>query len=486
MDDLGTPLGVAFAELAADDPDRPAVTDAVATVTRGELEAASNRLARAYAERGVGVGDFVTIGLPNGIGFVEAALAAWKLGAVPQPVSPRLPARELAAILELVRPALVVGLDAPGRTTVPVGFRPAPTLPDGPLPPAVGPSLKAPTSGGSTGRPKVIVSTQAPVLEQAVLTGLALRVPYGGVALMPGPLYHNGPFVTATAALFLGCHLVVMPRFDAAGTVELVERHRVDWLYAVPTMLHRMAKLPAAELAAADLSSLQTVVTMAAACPEWLKRFWIDRVGAATVVELYGATEAQAITVIDGEEWLEHPGSVGRPVAGEISVRDADGRELPPGEVGEVWMRRSAEESGPYRYLGAEPREAAEGWQSVGDMGHVDVEGYLYLADRMSDLILVGGSNVYPAEVEAALDEHPAVQSSCVIGLPDPEYGEVVHAIVQTSEPVTDEALLAHLAERLVRYKLPRSIERVDSPLRDDAGKVRRAALRAERVGVTP
>jgi bile acid-coenzyme A ligase len=306
------------------------------------------------------------------------------------------------------------------------------------------------------------------------------------VALMPGPLYHTGPFATATSALFLGCHLIVMPRFDAAATVELVARHRVDWLYAVPTMLHRMAKLPADELAAADLSSLQTVVTMAAACPEWLKRFWIDRVGASTVVELYGATEAQAITVIDGEEWLAHPGSVGRPVVGEISVRDADGRELPPGGVGEVWMRRSAEESGPYRYLGAEPREAAEGWQSVGDMGHVDAEGYLYLADRISDLILVGGSNVYPAEVEAALDEHPAVQSSCVIGLPDPEYGETVHAIVQTSGPVADDELLAHLAERLVRYKLPRSIERVDRPLRDDAGKVRRAALRAERVGVTP
>ena len=486
MDDAGTPLGEAFAQLAAADPDRPAVTDADATVTRAELEAASNRLARAYAQRGVGVGDYVTIGLPNGIEFVEAMLAAWKLGAVPQPVSPRLPARELEAILELVAPAIVVGLDAPGRTVVPVGFRPDPDLPDGPLPTVVGPSLKAPTSGGSTGRPKVIVSTQAPVLEQVVVGGLAVRVPFDGVALMPGPLYHNGPFMTAAAALFLGCHVIVMPRFDAVRTIELVARHRVDWLYAVPTMLHRMAKLPAAEPAAADLSSLQAVVTMAAACPEWLKRFWIDRVGASTVVELYGATEAQAITVIDGEEWLAHPGSVGRPAVGELSVRDADGRELPPGEVGEVWMRRSAEESGPYRYLGAEPREAEQGWQSVGDMGHVDAEGYLYLADRISDLILVGGSNVYPAEVEAALDEHPAVQSSCVIGLPDPEYGETVHAIVQTAGPVTDDELLEYLADRLVRYKLPRSIERVDTPLRDDAGKVRRAALRAERVGVTP
>jgi len=149
-------------------------------------------------------------------------------------------------------------------------------------------------------------------------------------------------------------------------------------------------------------------------------------------------------------------------VVGELSVRAAAGRELPAGEIGEVWMRRSAEEPGPYRYLGAQPREAEDGWQSVGDMGHVDAEGYLFLADRLADLILVGGANVYPAEVEAALDEHPLVQSSCVIGLPDPEYGEVVHAIVQPTGPVSDEELFAFLAERLVRYKVPRTIERVD------------------------
>ena len=369
---------------------------------------------------------------------------------------------------------------------MPVGFRADPALADGPLPTVVGPSLKAPTSGGSTGRPKIIVSTQAPVLDQAVASGLLVRVPVDGVALMPGPLYHNGPFVMTTAALFLGCHVVLMPRFDAARTLELVEQHRVDWLYAVPTMLHRVAKLPADVLAAADLSSLQSVVTMAAACPPWLKEFWIARVGARTVVELYAATEAQAVTVIDGEEWLAHRGSVGRPLVGEISVRDDAGRELPAGEVGELWMRRSPEESGPYRYLGAEPREAAGGWQSVGDMGHVDAEGYVFLADRVADLILVGGSNVYPAEVEAALDEHAEVLSSCVIGLPDPEYGEMVHAIVQTAAPVTDEELLVHLRQRLVGYKLPRSFERVEHPLRDDAGKVRRASLRADRVGVTP
>ncbi len=206
----------------------------------------------------------------------------------------------------------------------------------------------------------------------------------------------------------------------------------------------------------------------------------------APVVELYAATEAQAVTVIDGEEWLAHRGSVGRPLVGEISVRDDAGRELPAGEVGELWMRRSPEEAGPYRYLGAEPRESEGGWQSVGDMGHVDAEGYVFLADRVADLILVGGSNVYPAEVEAALDEHAAVLSSCVIGLPDPEYGEMVHAIVQTAAPLTDEELLVHLRERLVGYKLPRSFERVEHPLRDDAGKVRRASLRADRMGVTP
>jgi bile acid-coenzyme A ligase len=189
------------------------------------------------------------------------------------------------------------------------------------------------------------------------------------------------------------------------------------------------------------------------------------------------------ITVISGSEWLAHRGSVGRPVRnGRIRILDAEGEDLSPGEVGEVYLKRAEDVPVTYRYLGAVAK-SRDGWESLGDMGFLDGDGYLYLTDRLNDMILVGGANVYPAEVEAALDEHPGVRSSCVIGLPDEELGSRVHAIVQVPADVTDEELAAHLADRLAPYKIPRSFERTDHYLRDDAGKVRRSALRAERLG---
>jgi bile acid-coenzyme A ligase len=167
-----------------------------------------------------------------------------------------------------------------------------------------------------------------------------------------------------------------------------------------------------------------------------------------------------------------------------MRVLGADGEDVPPGTVGEIFMRPPSDRT-TYRYIGAEP-VARDGWESLGDMGWFDEDGYLYLADRQTDMILVGGANVYPAEVEAALDEHPAVLSSCVIGLADEDYGNVVHAIVETRHDVTDEELRAHLADRLVSYKLPRTFERSAAPLRDDAGKMRRSALRAARLPAAP
>ena len=199
-------------------------------------------------------------------------------------------------------------------------------------------------------------------------------------------------------------------------------------------------------------------------------------------MELYGGTELQALTIVTGREWLERPGTVGRAVVGEIEGRDEAGRPLPPGEVGELWMRRGPGEPSPYRYVGATPKSAGDGWESLGDMGKLDADGYVYLSDRLTDMILVGGANVYPGEIEAALDEHPAVRSSCVIGLPHEDLGSVPHALVELAEPVDDAELLDHLRARLAPYKLPRSIERVAEPLRDDAGKVRRSALRAARL----
>ena len=477
-----TPLTAVFRDLVAAAPDAPAITHEGATLTRVELQRRTNRLARAYQALGVREGTMVTIALPNGIEFFEACLATWKLGATPQPVSSRSPRLELEQIVELADPALVVGAEIRGRSFLPVGFEPAAALSDDDLPDRVSAEWKAPTSGGSTGRPKLIVSALPAVVDVAELTAEIYRMLPGRAHLVTGPLYHNGPFSAAMGNLFLGGHSIVMTRFDASTALELVERHRVDHMYLVPTMMLRIWKLPPEERTRHDLSSLRIAYHLAAPCPPWLKEAWIEWLGPDRVWELYGGTEQQVITVLSGGEWLAHRGSVGKPVrGGRIRILDAEGRDLPAREVGEVYLKRADDAPVTYRYVGASAK-SREGWESLGDMGFVDVDGYLYLTDRINDMILVGGANVYPAEVEAALDEHPLVRSSCVLGLPDEELGNRVHAIVQVPAEVSDQELLAHLAERLAPYKLPRSFERTDQYLRDDAGKVRRSALRAERL----
>lgn len=490
-DRVETPIAVAYARLAAEAPDEPALTFQGQTVTRAELERRSNLLARAFLKLGVQRDSFVTISLPNGFEFVEATLATWKAGATPQPVSSRLPARERAALLDLAKPSLAVGegispADCPLFAS---GWDPERPLGEDalsaePLEPAVARSWKAPTSGGSTGRPKLIVTTNPATAESIARTAGAFVIEASDVALTTGPLYHNAVFGSSMAALMRGCHLVVMPRFDAAVALELIARERVSWMYAVPTMMQRIWRLPETERLGADVSSLRVVYHVAAPCPAWLKRAWIEWLGADAIWEMYGGAEAQAWTRIDGSEWLSHEGSVGRPIVGELKILDCDGAELPPGAVGEVWMRSGDDLPAAYRYIGSEPK-ARDSWESLGDLGRVDEDGYLYLSDRDTDMILVGGANVYPAEVEAALDEHPGVMSSCVIGLPDEDLGNVVHALVQPNGSVTEEELLDFLSERIVRYKTPRSFEFVDEPLRDDAGKVRRGALRAERIAAT-
>ena len=259
----------------------------------------------------------------------------------------------------------------------------------------------------------------------------------------------------------------------------------MTYLLLVPTMMLRIWRLPEEVRLAADVSSLEVAFHLAAPCPAWLKQAWIDWLGPQKVVELYGGTELQAVTLISGTEWLEHRGSVGRAVVGEIEIRIRTAAR-PAGEEGEIWMRRGPEVPSPYRYVGATARSAPEGWESLGDIGKLDADGYVYITDRLADMILVGGANVYPAEIEAALDEHPAVRSCCVFGLPDEDLGNIPYAIVELSGPVSDEELLAHLRQRLAPYKLPRVIERATTPLRDDAGKVRRSALRAERIARSP
>jgi len=476
--------GRAMRLLAERDPDGVAGLFGDETVTRGELERRSNQLARDYAARGVGEGDLVTIALPNCSEFFEVTLAVWKLGATPQPVSSRLPEKERRAIVELAQPVLLVGAESGAYgacPTLPRGFIPAAMLSDAALPDVVPANARAMTSGGSTGRPKIIVDTSPAVTDPA---DPANQMQVGATSIIPGPLYHAGPFIASWQQLLCGGRVILLERFDAALCLELIERHRIDYALFVPTMMQRIWRLPASEREHRDLSSLRTVMCSGAPSPAWLKRAWIDWLGPDRIVEAYGGTERIAGTQITGAEWLSHPGSVGRPTGGRhLSIRDEAGRELPPGEIGEVFMLPASGRRGTtYRYIGAEATATEDGWESLGDMGYVDDEGYLYLVDRKTDMIVTGGANVYPAEVEAAIDAHPAVRSSAVIGLPDDDLGQRVHAIVDAVAPLSDAELRAHLVEQLTPFKIPRTYERVDEPLRDDAGKLRRSALRDARL----
>jgi bile acid-coenzyme A ligase len=479
------PYGRRISELAAADPDRVAVTDEHRSVTRAELDDLSTRTAVALRDLGVEPKSIVVVALPNSVEHIAAMAACWKLGATPMPVSSRVPERELAAIVDLADPAVVVG--APPGSFGDHLCLPADWVPDvdpaqaEPLDPeAVSNPWKALPSGGSTGRPKLILTPQPSISSDEYPNPILLR--FDGCLVMPGPLSHNGPFVWSAAAITSGNHLVLGGRFDAETTLRLVEQHRADVLYLVPTMMQRIMRLPEAVRRGYDLSSLERVWHLGAPCAPWLKEAWIEWLGAETIVELYAGTEAQVATVISGVEWLEHRGSVGRPLAGELKIVDDDGNELPRGEVGEVFLRGADPSKPSYEYVGAEARTLDEGWESLGDMGWLDDEGFLYLTDRSTDMILVGGANVYPAEVEAAIDEHPGVHSSAVVGLPDDDLGNRVHAIVHAPDGVDLDALRAHVADRLVGYKRPRTYELVDTPLRDDAGKVRRRALREARV----
>ena len=468
--------------LAADDPNAVAVTCVDESITRSDLLRAGYNLAVHLAQLGTREGDMVTVAVPNSIDWFIAYVAAWRLGATPQPISPRLPVREIEAIIELANPSAIIGVasDAfPGRTCIPTGFR-APDHDASHLPYVVSQAWKAPTSGGSTGRPKLIVSGDPAALDPTA--AVPLMMDPGGCLVMPGPLYHNGPAVWSCQAWLHGLQVALLPRFDAAETLGAIEKHKGSVLYMVPTMMKRILRLPDEERLSYDLSSLRVVWHLAEPCPEWLKQAWIDWLGAERIFELYAGTEAQTATVITGAEWLAHRGSVGKVVPGTVLITDEDGQEISVGEMGEVWMR-SLRGAPTYKYIGASARTMEGGWESLGDMGYLDADGYLYLGDRAADMILSGGANIYPAEIESVIQEHPAIKSCAVIGLPDDDKGNTVHAILEADpSEVSEQELKTFLGERLVIYKVPRTFEFVDFALRDDAGKVRRSALRAERL----
>jgi bile acid-coenzyme A ligase len=465
--------------------DTVAISHGKQTLTWGELERSANARARAFTERGVKPGDFVAIGLPNGNAFFETTFAVWKCGATPTSLSWRLPRGEAAAVLEILKPALVVGGEADWNApnSLPADFVPE-GLSDEPLASPVARHWKAMTSGGSTGRPKVILDHLPAVIDTA--GEQMLGIPPGVSLLNPGPLYHNAPFILAHMGLFAGGRMTGMVKFDAEEALRLIERNRVQWVNFVPTMMHRIWALPDEVRNAYDLSSLKIVFHMAAPMPPWLKEKWIEWLGPQRIFELYGGTERQGACVISGVEWLAHRGSVGK--IGEscrLRIIGEDGNDVAPGEIGEIYFLPNDGAGSTYHYLGAEPKRRPDGWESLGDIGRIDAEGYLYLGDRLADMILRGGANIYPAEVEAAVSAHPSVRSCVVVGLPDPEFGQRVHAILELDKAADAQSVADgmgdFLKERLSRYKQPESFEIVSAALRDDTGKVRRTLLRDER-----
>lgn len=479
----GAPLGMLVSAYAALQPDRPALTVDEVTLTRAELEAAANRRARQLAKLGVQADDLVVVALPNGAEFYETVLAVWKLGATPAHVSWRLTETEFREILELASPKLIVGgpkgFAIPGAQSLAAREGPDPSLSAEPLPPAVAKAWKVSTSGGSTGRPKLVVDPNPSVWGEEKS---ALRRAAGATMVNPGPLYHSAPFGQFIPGLCQGCHVIEMGRFDAERWLALVQQYRADWAYLVPTMMARVARLPLATLQRYDVSSLKTLVHMAAPCPDWVKAFWIDHIGADAVWEIYGGTERFGSTLIGGREWLERPGSVGRPRAGiEVVILDEEGEVLAPGEVGEIFFRRQGGPDSTFRYVGADARRRGD-WASFGDLGRLDAEGYLYIADRRTDMIVCGGANLYPAEIEEAIEACPGVLGAVVVGLPDDDLGQTAHAVVQVEAAlfgeITAAVILDQIAGRLSLTKRPRSFEFITDPIRDEAGKIRRSAWR--------
>ena len=452
-------------------------------ISRQQLRTRSNTLARVLIERGVNVGDLVPIILPTCVDFLVATAAILKAGGTPMPVSNRVPDTECSGLLSLAAPKVIFADRDWGIPCIDPTLTGDSTTETDLTTVRASDPIKALSSGGSTGKPKLILTAGpflSPFGENPI--ALALRLETGGLKYSPGPLYHNGPFWFSLNMLINGGRILLNERFDARRALELIEQAKPTILNLVPTMMQRMLRDEYWETA--DMSSIRTVWHLAAPCPPWAKEGFINKLGGEKVLELWAATEGTGMTALDGNEWLAHKGSVGKPVGTEVLILDADRNPLPTGEVGEIFTCMAGQPAN-YRYLGAEPLETAEGnYASVGDLGWLDKDGYLYLADRRTDLIISGGANIFPAEVEAVISEHPAVNDVAVIGLADADLGRRVHAIVTLhnhAEAVTEDELLGLCAQHLLRYKVPRSLEFVPELPRTEAGKIRRSALRDAR-----
>jgi bile acid-coenzyme A ligase len=491
-------FGGRIAELAKSHPDRPALIFASQqTAPRGvtwhELHRESNRVARQLADRGGREGSIVVVALPNCPEHFLASIGAWKIGACVLPLSMSMPLIEYQQLLEIAHPSVIVSDWRQGNAPVVSlqELRQRDTFSDACLADRIAVPGKAIASGGSTARPKIIVdpSPWAKYPGQWLdALGRSLGMRSHQVHMVAGPLYHNGPFTWAHMGLFEDHTLILMEKFDAAKWADLVEQYSVNFGFMVPTMMHRIIQVPG--IWNRDLSSVEAFFHAGAPCAPWLKEAWIELIGAEKLYELFGATEAVGFTTIRGDEWLKHRGSVGLPYNTELRIVDDGGEEVPAGVVGEIFTRLKNPIGLGYYYLGSpSTKTTSDGFASVGDMGWVDEQGYLFLADRRVDLILSGGANIYPAEVEAALSEFPGIADVVVIGVPEEPWGQSVHAVVETvaGMRVSIDDLDAHCRKRLTPYKVPKSYEFVAQLPRTEAGKLRRSDLMKEHLqGWTP
>jgi long-chain acyl-CoA synthetase len=482
--------------------------------TYPDLFGRSLRAARGLSELGIGSGDRVALLLRNSIEFLEASIATVPLGASAVPINWHWRADEIAHVLnDSGAKALVVHADLwqgiaagvpDGLTVIAVpadGEDPAGAL-DAHLPPGAlrwhdwlagnEPWAEAPEAApvsiiytsGTTGRPKGVVRTPATDAQREAtraLLGEIFQLGPGERTVIPAPMYHTAPNVYALVAATHGMDMTIMTRFDAEEFLRIVADHGATVVQMVPTMFVRLLALPQRLRTRYDLSSLRWIVHAAAPCPPDVKRAMIEWLG-PIVAEYYGGTETGPVVYCTSDEWLAHPGTVGRPIEqAVIKIFDADGRELAPGESGDVYMWLDIWPD--FTYTGDEDKRRAverDGLVSCGDIGYLDADGYLYLNDRRSDMVISGGVNIYPAEIEACLLSLQGVRDCAVFGIPDEVFGEALAAYVelQGGAQLSAEQVREHVHSRLAAYKTPRVVEFSDSLPREDSGKIFKRRLR--------
>ena len=467
-------------------PDEPALIyispeNKESVTTWRQLEVLSNRIAWYLIEQGIQPGKSVIAALPNIPTHIALAFGIWKAGGCYVPISSRVPQRNMAEICRCVAPSLVVT-----NRKKPEGYQSLSTAelrslcenyPET-LPPDI---LAIPNlsncSGGTTGKTKVIQQNTAAGESGP---GLHRWFRYSGMAfeqrqLLAGPLFHGAPHTAAFNGLYSGNTLVMPSSFDAADIVRLIKKYQIEYVQMVPTLMQRIIKLP--DFHKEDLASLKAMSHTGGICSRDLKLQWLEIIPAERLYEIYSMTECIGMTYIRGDDWLKHQGSVGKMEGGHISIRDEEGKELPAGQIGEIYMSWGDWDLDVHYKNVPELESDSRGFKSVGEMGWLDEEGYLYFADRRSDMIVTGGENVFAAEVETVLKKHRKVVDAVVVGLPDKEWGHRIHAIVESSEAVTAKELIKFALDYLPPYKIPKSFEFVESIPRNESGKVVRSRL---------